>query len=443
LHALLPRPAYALAVSGGPDSMSLLALAAAARRLTPAPHFPHVPHFTVLHVHHGLAAEADEWAQRVERAARRADMPAEILFWRGAKPAHGLAAAARTARYALLRAACQARGLDGLVLAHHMEDQAETVLMRLERGSQLGGLAAMAARRSDGGVWLLRPFLHWRQAQLHRCQNPAYGRAVSDGANRDQRFARARLRAMAPALAAHGLTPPRLTRLAQVMERVQHVWDNSARRARQRLCRQDVCGWRIERAGFAALPPLLAQHLLRHLLRAPCPRAPRDFYAVRTRQLAALQQNLCAGRRIGFSLGGFLLRLRAREILLYREFAQVRRLPPLAVRAGTSVVWDGRVRLMPRLMPRMSGEIAALGAEGVRCLRTMGAALPPWPVAAVMSSPGLWQNGRLRASPFHPPPHDLPHALVFAPPNPYIYEAGKIHEGGHSRRALKSFLEIA
>lgn len=414
LQSLLARRAYALAVSGGPDSMGLLALAAAAQSLRGA------PRFAVLHVNHGLAAEAAHWAEQVGRAAQAGGLAAQILHWRGQKPQRGLAAAARQARYDLLRAASAARGLDALVLAHHREDQAETVLLRLARGSQLSGLAAMAPARCHGGLFLLRPFLRWRPADLHQAakQHPATrGYAAADSANRDLRFARARLRAARPALSAAGLTPARLARLADAMRRVRALWDAQAEDARRRLCRQEACGLvRIARAGFEALPPPLAQHLLRACLRAPCPRRARDFYPPRTRQLAALWQALRAARQPAFSLAGFLLRLRARDILLYREPAALRHLPPLRLRAGARALWDGRFWVSPRAQ----GEIAALGADGLRQARALGARRSPWPQTALMSCPGLWQNGRLRASTLNAPPHDLPHGLVFAEHNPYL-----------------------
>ena len=402
LQALLPRRAYALAVSGGPDSMALLALAAAAREL------PGAPAFTVLHVHHGLAAEANDWAEQVQRAARRAGLAAHVLRWQGKKPAQGLAALARRARYALLGEACAARRLDGLILAHHMEDQAETVLLRLARGSQWRGLAAMAARRCQDGVWLLRPFLGWRRDELRRWQDSAYG-AAADPANHDLRFARPRLRAAAPALRAAGLTPPRLARMAHALGRARAIWDMSVLRARKNLCRQEDCGlWRIDRAGFNALPPEMAQHLLDGLLRPALPRRARDFYPIRTRQIQGLWQALRAARQSGFNLAGFLLRLRAREILLYREPTAVRALPPLRLRAGETSVWDGRFRLAPHA----SGTIAPLGADGLAQAHALGAHRLPWPQTALMTCPGLWQKGRLQASTLNAPPHDLPHELL-------------------------------
>ena len=399
LQALLPRRAYALAVSGGPDSMGLLALAAAACQL------PGAPAFTVLHVHHGLAAEAADWAQQVQRAAKCAGLAAHVLRWQGKKPAQGLAAAARRARYALLGAACAARGLDGLILAHHMEDQAETVLLRLGRGSQWRGLAAMAARRRHENIWLLRPFLDWRRDKLRRWQDSAHG-AAQDPANHDLRFARPRLRASASVLRAAGLTPPQLARAARALGRARAIWDASVLRARADLCRQEDCGlWRIDRAGFNSLPPPMAQHLLGGLLR---PALPRDFYPIRTRQIQGLWQALRAARQPAFSLAGFLLRLRAREILLYREPAALRALPPLRLRAGEAAVWDGRFRLAPQA----SGAIAALGADGLAQAQKLGARRLPWPRTALMTCPGLWRKGRLAASTLNAPPHDLPHELL-------------------------------
>src|SRR6185437_6944278 len=156
-----------LAVSGGPDSMALLILAAEwqARRGNAT------PLVSVATVDHGLRVESAAEAEFVGREARRLGLTHASLPWTGAKPATGIADAARNARYRLLDA--HARSFGGsrvaVVTAHHLDDQAETFAMRLARGAGVDGLAAMRSERTllDGSsVMLVRPLLAFPKSRL-------------------------------------------------------------------------------------------------------------------------------------------------------------------------------------------------------------------------------------------------------------------------------------
>src|SRR3981189_2854723 len=145
-------PAIVLAVSGGPDSIALMWLAARWRRaLARGPPLIAVP------VDHGLRSEAAREARDVKRLARTLDLPHRTVRWLGAKPKTGLPAAARTARYRLLAQVARASGATHILTAHARDDQAETLLMRLLRGSGIAGLSAMARESERDGVVLARP----------------------------------------------------------------------------------------------------------------------------------------------------------------------------------------------------------------------------------------------------------------------------------------------
>src|SRR5215510_13862680 len=147
-------PAVVLAVSGGPDSVALMWLAARWRR-----GLKRGPRLIAVTVDHGLRAEAAREARDVKRLAKALAVEHRTLRWRGAKPKTGVPAAAREARYALLAKAARASGARHVATAHTLDDQAETLLMRLLRGSGIAGLAAMAPETERGGVWLARPLL--------------------------------------------------------------------------------------------------------------------------------------------------------------------------------------------------------------------------------------------------------------------------------------------
>ena len=182
-HAVL-----ALAVSGGPDSMAMLALAHAA--------FP--DHIIVATVDHGLRSEAAQEADMVAAHCARLGVPHATLHPGAPISGASIQARAREARYALLLGWALNHKATALLTAHHVEDQAETFLMRAARGSGVAGLAGIRPRRELAGehgrtLTLIRPLLHWRRAEL-RAVAEANGPFVEDPSNSDPDYDRSRFR---------------------------------------------------------------------------------------------------------------------------------------------------------------------------------------------------------------------------------------------------------
>ena len=187
LDPLVPRDTrLGIAVSGGPDSLALLLLAAAAR--------PGMVEAAT--VDHGLRRESEQEAAFVASVCARLGVAHHILHARVATGA-SLQAQARTARYRVLGAWAIDRDLGAVASAHHADDQAETLLMRLARGAGLSGLAATRRRRVlEPGVMLVRPLLDWRRAELGAIVAAADLTAVDDPTNRDPRHDRTRFRGL-------------------------------------------------------------------------------------------------------------------------------------------------------------------------------------------------------------------------------------------------------
>jgi tRNA(Ile)-lysidine synthase len=181
------RPALAVAVSGGRDSLALALLAhewAGARG----------GHVLALIVDHGLRREsADETRTTRERLAGQG-IDSEILLWSGDKPATRIQQAAREARYRLLFEACRRHGILHLMTAHHADDQDETVAMRAARESGPDGLAGMAAAAEHRDLRLLRPLLGVPRARLTATIEARGVGWIDDPSNRDRRFERVRVR---------------------------------------------------------------------------------------------------------------------------------------------------------------------------------------------------------------------------------------------------------
>jgi len=237
-------PAIVLAVSGGPDSMALMWLAARWRST-----LARGPRIIAVTVDHGLRAEAAAEARDVKRLARTLDLTHRTMRWTGEKPKTGLPAAARTARYRLLAQAARASGATHILTAHTRDDQAETLLMRLLRGSGIGGLAAMARESERDGVLLARPFLHVSKSQLVATLKKAKIGFADDPTNRDTSFTRPRLREIMPVLAAEGGDARNLARLASRLARANQAVEILVDGAERYLALRDR---EVPRAGFDA-----------------------------------------------------------------------------------------------------------------------------------------------------------------------------------------------
>lgn len=237
-------PAIVLAVSGGPDSIALMWLAARWRST-----LARGPRLIAVTVDHGLRVEAAAEARDVKRLARTLDLTHRTMRWTGEKPKTGLPAAARTARYRLLAQAARASGATHILTAHTRDDQAETLLMRLLRGSGIGGLAAMARESERDGVLLARPFLHVSKSQLVATLKKAKIGFADDPTNRDTNFTRPRLREIMPVLAAEGGDARNLARLASRLARANQAVEILVDGAERYLALRDR---EAPRAGFDA-----------------------------------------------------------------------------------------------------------------------------------------------------------------------------------------------
>ncbi|HEY0413504.1 MAG TPA: tRNA lysidine(34) synthetase TilS [Allosphingosinicella sp.] len=272
--------ALAIAVSGGADSLALLLLAEAA--------FPGRARAAT--VDHGLRAESEAEAAFVGAVCAARGIPHRTLKASVVPAGEGVQAAAREARYAALGAWMRDEGLPLLLTGHHADDQAETLVMRLLRGSGVGGLAGIRTSApfaaGGAGARLCRPLLAWRRAELEAIVREAGLEPVADPSNRDEAYDRARLRRLIEA--APWLDPAPLARSAAALAEADQALEAMADRlfARQAEIRD----------GTAALDPtdlpaeLLRRLVLRCLLAVDADASPRG------EQITGLLAMLQAGR---------------------------------------------------------------------------------------------------------------------------------------------------
>ena len=383
-------PRLAVAVSGGADSLALTLLAAdwaAARG----------GRVDALTVDHGLRPESATEAAQVGAILTRHRIPHAVLRWAGPRPAAGLQEAARAARHALLEEWCAASGVLHLLLAHHREDQAETFLLRLARGSGAAGLAGMAAVAERRAVRLLRPLLAVPKARLRATLEGRGERWISDPSNENPAFDRVRIRRLLPQLAAHGLAPERLAGTARRLGRARQALEAATAEALAAAVslRPEGYAW-VDLAALAGRPAEIRLRALAAVVMCIGGLAATPRLA-RLERLEAALLAPAAGRRR--TLGGCLVSTSGPRALVCREPAALA--GPLAVAGCGPFHWDGRFRLVLAADPRGPLTLRALGAEGWRAavadLPALARTALPAPVRPTL--PSLWDSRGLLAIP--------------------------------------------
>lgn len=322
-------PAIAVAVSGGADSLTLAVMLhdwTRARRGS----------LVALTIDHGLRAESAAEARQVGKILGGLGIRHVILRWRGEKPTANLQAKARAARYDLLGDWCARHGWFYLALGHHQDDQAETLLLRLGRGSGLDGLAGMAALACKDDLCLIRPFLSVPKRTLEITLRTMGLSWIEDPSNRDPSHARVRVRTLMPALGEEGLTPPRLAAAAGHLGRARAATEAQVARLLARAAALHPAGFLWLDPGLIADAP--AELGLRALSRTLLAVGGGD-YAPRLERLERLYARICNGLTTGATLGGCRVLPRRRGLLLVREPVSA---PTFIVDQPSRALWDGR-----------------------------------------------------------------------------------------------------
>jgi tRNA(Ile)-lysidine synthase len=378
-------PTVAVAVSGGSDSLGLGLLLAEWIRARAG-------RLIVLSVDHGLRAEAAaECARVAEIFAAIPGCSAHILRWDGEKPAHGLQAASRAARYALLADWCRNHGVLHLAVGHTADDQAETVAMRQAHGSGPSGLAGMATLRPEQGVRLLRPLLSVPRAAIRDWLKARAQSWIDDPSNELIKFERVRVR----------------QRLSG--EEAERLLEQARRSGKERS--------RLERSTAALLAEAAQLHdggygtIDREALLA----AARDVQATALRQITLFVSGAdyapdledilsmvvegAAGPR---TRGGCLFQTLQGRFCVFREAAVIA--APVRVAPGWTGRWDNRfgLRVASGLPGAGEWHIGPVGEGGLRqAVGRFGIRLKrhAMPLPARLALPALWQGEHLVSQP--------------------------------------------
>jgi tRNA(Ile)-lysidine synthase len=374
-------------VSGGGDSVALLALTAAWARETGRP-------VLALTVDHGLQTESAGWARGVEALAARLGVGHRTLTWTGAKPATGLPAAARAARHRLLAEAARTAGASALLLGHTEDDVIEGEVMRRE-GTPLGALREWSPSPvwPDGrGVFLLRPLLGCSRESLRRWLERCGLPWIEDPANADPRYARARARTY---LSFHSSSRARTARFG-----TSGGCDSALGPGAPPLRgsgRDD--GIEVSVDGRVEIPRSASAARLAAAIAC----ASGGSGMLRRERVERLQDRLSQTTDITATLGGARIVAARDKVTIGRDAGESARggLPDLDLKAGETVVWDGRFELTAHAAGLnagpLKGRIAALPPAERAALKRV----PAWarPALPAVFGPGLVTSPLLAEGP--------------------------------------------
>ena len=354
-------PRFAVAVSGGPDSLVLAALAQTWAKSRDG-------NVHALIIDHRLRGDSSHDVAVAVGALDTLGITHSILPWRGILPSTALQETARDQRYALLEAAAFRLGFLYLLLGHHQDDQTETIAMRSERPANAIGLSGMSARRNHGRVRILRPLLNCPKAALLAAADETGIRYAIDPSNRSPEFERARVRREPDKLLVIPAQQPRIA--------LETAWQTMLA---QRVRFAGNASLRMDRAPLEPLAPNVLESLLNQCLRL----VRGQSHGVRRQALSVIAnalQNRATGRH---SLGGCIIDMTKNWIAICREPDRID--DRQVCQPNRVIVWDQRFRFVPKAgIPPLI--VAKLGKQPGR---------QSFANLARAALPALWQGDEL------------------------------------------------
>lgn len=346
-----PNSFIAVAVSGGADSMALCLLLDDWSKLYPQ-------NIMALIVDHGLRHETRKEIQKTVKWLSTNGVTYEILYWKDKKPLTGVQSAARSARYSLMLQWCHNNNFKTLVTGHHLEDQVETFLLRVEGGSGLDGLSSMSYIADRAGISLVRPLLGVPKIFLREYLNSRRQIWIEDPSNQSLAFRRTAIRGILTNLKERGLPASRINKVINNLDLVrrhlsgvtQVFFERAVRILPEAFCIVDL-------SALKSLPePILARVLIKIILEFNA-----KVYPPKRRSIEHLIENIRSLKIRNFTLGGCYFVFRGPSLFVCRD---PRSISTQRVFSGDKFIWDSLFNIVISGPQRENGRLSALGEKG-------------------------------------------------------------------------------
>ncbi|MGE3770177.1 MAG: tRNA lysidine(34) synthetase TilS [Bdellovibrionales bacterium] len=360
---------FAIALSGGPDSWAL-ALMAQEQDLD----------FIALTVDHKLRPESTAEAQQVATECTKRGIKHETLTWQHDGVTSRIQERARNARYELLLDYCKNNDIPALLTAHHADDQAETILMRIAKASGVKGLAGLRPVTEREGITIVRPLLQYTKRQLVDYVIAKGVPFVKDPGNESSRYARGRLRGAVDVLAAEGLTPVTLQKFADKMRDTDAALDEvTAQLVLQHVERTNPCVVQLQAGYLRRVPHIIQQRALVDIWRRV---TGGNTYAPGPEALQTVLGNITSKQ----TCGGMVIEPFENTLRFYRELQAVE--GDVTIPARNEAVWDRRFRIINSgAVPVTVGALGDVSTAALEKACPWAAAIRP--VAARATLPAL------------------------------------------------------
>ncbi len=383
----------ALAVSGGPDSTAMMQIAALSKKLKNN-------NVTVIVVDHGLREESKNEANIVGQNAKLLGFKFKILKWDGVKPKTRIQEIARKTRYKLMTSWCKKKGIEKLFLAHHLDDQVETFLMRLGKGSGVDGLAVMNYVTEISSLKLVRPFLEIPKTRFIKILSITNLEWISDPSNFNSDYKRSRIRKILPILSKEGINSKQIGLVIKRMRSAKDALNTQTNiLLKKYLSNVDNVAYFLNKE---LLKDVKEKEILIRVLEKIFMNISGSIYPPRRNKLENIISWILKNNNIkAKTLTGVVVRKRKSELIFYREPDDCYKSVNIRPLTSRYSCWDDRFFLKANKSNDL--QIRALGDVGIKILKEekilKRQGFQNVPLSAWKTVPGVWSKKRLISVP--------------------------------------------
>jgi len=392
ISSFIGKEKFAIAVSGGSDSLALSTLAKLYS-------LENGNDFVSLIIDHKLRKESAEEAKQTYKSLTQKKIKAKILTYQGEKFSSNIQKKARDLRYDLFEKYCAKRKIKFLILAHHQDDLIENFYIRLIRGSGIKGLTSLQnIFEYNKDFYLLRPLLNFNKQELLNVTKKSYSSWIEDPSNKNDKFLRVRIRKMQSKLQKEGFDPKRIIKTIENLNTAKDSLEFYIFKSEKKYLK-------FFKEGYATLKSSIfnneAQEVIFRVIIKAIHYVSGEYYPPRSDSLKSLMKNLSVKTFKSSTLGGCLIEKNKNIISFYREDRNVAVETLNKTKQKTN--WDDRFLVNKNFNNQQQFVVKKLGNHGIEYLRKnkfndYGNKIP---VQAKKTLPSFWNNqGQLLFVPF-------------------------------------------